>query len=302
MNHRRIGNRLALIAVFLIFTVLTVSAMRKAEGAKAAEPQEQANAQEAEPQISPESPAPSQDFTPIRRYLLLGSDSRSESERGRSDAILLVTILPEQKRILLTSILRDSWVEIPGCGWDRINCAYAVGGLEAAENVVSGILGVPIDGGAAMEFEAFRDAVDRIGGVTVNLTAEEASYLGLASDGYATLDGDLALTYARLRSVGHDDFDRTGRQRAILTSLFASCRGLPLKDKLTLASRLALSMDTDLAPRDWIEIASLDFSSYTIETLSLPEEERITFDTIDGKDVILFDPVRTSAALREAES
>lgn len=165
--------------------------------------------------------------------LLLGLDRRGpESELRNTDTLILFHLDQGAKRIVMLSIPRDLYVEIPGHGQGRINTAYALGeldgtgGLALASRTVSDTLGIPVQYAALIDFNAFVTLVDAIGGVDVDVpypisdphypdggTGYDPFYLPA---GQHHLDGATALKYARTRATAGGDFDRTARQRQLI--------------------------------------------------------------------------------------
>ncbi len=100
--------------------------------------------------------------------LMMGVDQR-ENETGRSDSLILFTLNPKQKSMKMTSIPRDSYTEIVGKGKkDKINHAYAFGGIDMAVKTVENFLNIPVDHYIEVNMAGFKDIVDAVGGVDVN--------------------------------------------------------------------------------------------------------------------------------------
>ena len=148
--------------------------------------------------------------------LLLGVDER-EDDRGRSDTVVVMTVNPAEGSTKMVSIPRDTYTEIVGRGTtDKINHAYAFGGIEMSMATVENLLDIPIDYVMQVNMEGFKDIVDAVGGVEVNNT--------LAFDGYAEgtiqLDGDEALGYVRMRKQDPEgDFGRQDRQKQVIQGI-----------------------------------------------------------------------------------
>ncbi|MED3920241.1 LytR family transcriptional regulator [Priestia aryabhattai] len=149
--------------------------------------------------------------------LLLGVDQRA-GDRGRSDSLILMTVNPKDQSMKMTSIPRDTRTEIVGKGTtDKINHAYAFGGVDMAVNTVEKFLDVPVDYYVQVNMESFKDIVDAVGGVTVNndLNFTDGGYT--FKKGQLTLDGKEALAYSRMRKKDpRGDFGRQMRQRQII--------------------------------------------------------------------------------------
>ncbi len=159
--------------------------------------------------------------------LLLGIDARRGETMTRSDTLILADVDPKSKRVTLLSIPRDTGVSIPGYGWDKINSATVYGGPELAMKVVSELTGVPVKHYVLTNFNGFKEIVDILDGVTIDV--EQDMYHWDDEDGGAyeinlkkgvqRLDGDKALQYVRFRDYPMGDVDRTAVQQKFLTAL-----------------------------------------------------------------------------------
>ena len=166
------------------------------------------------------------DFGPgVVNILLLGSDKRPNSGGFRTDAIMVVSIDPEDGTATLISIPRDLYVYIPGWRMDRINTAIVRGGIDMAKQAIHYNFGIPVDGWARMNFDGFISAIDILGGITVEATAFTRDECGGKILTYQpgssySMDGYEALCYARMRKWG-GDFDRMRRQQEIVQAFFS---------------------------------------------------------------------------------
>lgn len=157
--------------------------------------------------------------------LLLGTDARKGETKARTDTIILVSVDKETNRIAMLSIPRDTRVQIPGRGMDKINAANVYGGPELATKTVSKLLGVPIDYYALTRFEGFKDIVDAIGGL--DFYVEHNMYYHDPTDrtlinikkGQQRFDGQKALDFVRFRSYPNGDIERTVQQQRFLKAL-----------------------------------------------------------------------------------
>ena len=171
-------------------------------------------------------PMPEIEFRPdVVNILLLGSDKRPNSGGFRTDAIMVVSIDPEDGTATLISIPRDLYVYIPGWRMDRINTAIVRGGIDMAKQAIHYNFGIPVDGWARMNFDGFISAIDTLGGVTVDATAFTRDECGGKILTYQpgssySMDGYEALCYARMRNWG-GDFDRMRRQQEIVRAVFS---------------------------------------------------------------------------------
>ena len=181
----------------------------------------------------------------VTNILLIGTDTRvAGSNDARSDAMIVVSINPYKRRLVMTSIMRDSYVTIPGYGQNRINEAYSWGGPALLIQTIEENYKLGIDYYAQVDFFSFVDVIDAFGGVTINVEQPEVEFIngyiaeynqvsGIADrDGFVdeqfpggeiTLTGKQALGYARIRKIGND-FARTQRQRTVMNALLGKDR------------------------------------------------------------------------------
>ena len=149
--------------------------------------------------------------------LILGVDER-EGDRGRSDTMIVLTVNPTLQTTKMLSIPRDTYTEMVGKGYkDKINHAYAFGGMEMSMKTVENLLEIPIDYVAKVNMESFVDIVDIVGGITVENTLDfhyEGEHFPI---GKLNLDGEHALQYVRMRyDDPSGDFGRQNRQKQVI--------------------------------------------------------------------------------------
>lgn len=195
--------------------------------------------------------------------LVLGVDARKGETVTRSDTIMFVSAEPRQKRVSILSIPRDTRVEIPGHGWDKINAATALGGPELAQKTVSQLLDVPIDYYVLTNFEGFKRLVDILGGVTIDVEQDMRHREG---DGYAIdlkkgvqrLDGEKALQYVRYRGYAMGDITRTEKQQKFLKALAQELvRSRNITKLPKLVPQLRECVDTNMSLREMMRWAGV---------------------------------------------
>lgn len=241
--------------------------------------------------------------------LLIGQDRLAGEERARSDTMILCDFDPKAQTITMTSFLRDLYVPIPGHGSNRLNAAYALGGMALLEQTLEESFGVTIDGCVEVDFQSFPQIVDLLGGVEITLRADEAEAingsLGCAlTEGAHTLTGDQALAYARLRKLDADgDFSRTQRQRTLLTSLLEGYREVSPRSALRLLEELLPLLTTDLTGPELLR-AGLSLvpmlGSAQVVTRHVPTEGTYESKKIDGMAVLVPDLEANRAYLCES--
>ncbi|MBA4495992.1 LCP family protein [Paenactinomyces guangxiensis] len=182
--------------------------------------------------------------------LLLGVDERN-GDIGRSDTIIIATMNPHQKTVLLTNIPRDTLVQIPGrAGKDKINHSYAYGGVKLTRQTVENFLDFPIDGYVKVNMQGLEKIVDELNGIVVNVPFD-FTYEGFDfKKGKMTLSGKEALAFARMRKADpHGDFGRIRRQQEVIRGIIQKGTQLRSIAKLdNLLEQLGTNMKTDIRP------------------------------------------------------
>lgn len=240
--------------------------------------------------------------------LLIGSDSRTVGEDGRSDAMILVSINKKTKSLIATSVLRDIYLSIPGVGNNRVNAAFAYGGADLLMDTIEQNLKIHVDRYASIDFYSFMEVIDALDGITLNVTQEEIPIINryitslnkitgqkeedglLTEPGTLTLNGKQALGYARNRYIGMD-FERTARQRRVLEKVFDKVKKSNLIELNRLLNIILPQVTTNLTQG---EIFSLllklpDYKNYDIKQWSVPVEGSYSFLRIRGMAVIDMD-------------
>ena len=267
---------------------------------------ENQSAQTVYPTLDPEdihwSPAAETIDTPQELFnvLLIGEDARPGDTASRSDAIILMSFDKGRSTVTMTSFLRDLYVQIPGYQDNRINAAYAFGGMELLDRTIEQNFGVHVDANVAINFDGFTDVVDALGGVDITLSDAEASYLRLAP-GQNHLDGTTALAYSRIR-VLDSDFGRTGRQRKVIDALFSSLKHSSLAELTDLINTVLPLLTTDMSNSEILTRSAGLFpmlSGSTLDSLTIPAEGTYTFNTVREMSVIVADFDANRALLKD---
>lgn len=233
--------------------------------------------------------------------LLVGQDARSSESRARSDTMILVTVDKENKKIYLTSFLRDLYVQVPGYEDTRLNHSFAYGGMTLLSETLEKNFGVQIDNTVVVNFSSFTKVIDILGGVDIELTSGEAQIVGVGS-GMQHLNGTQALEYARIRKLDND-FGRTERQRKVLGALIESAKSMSLTTVTDLVNEIFPLVSTDMSNTDILGYAAELLPLLTdaeMITSSIPAEGTYTFNTIRGMSVIVADMEKNREILKSA--
>lgn len=223
--------------------------------------------------------------------LLIGQDKREGEDRQRSDAMILCSFNPESNKLSMISFLRDLYVQIPGYEDNRLNAAYTYGSFDLLKETLELNFGISVDGCLESDFEGFEKIIDTVGGVEIELTAEEAEIIGDgAKEGLCTLNGEQALTFARIRKID-SDFQRTARQRKIMGAVFEKAKTYTLPELAVFFSEILPLMATDMT-EDELTTLALTFASafQDIETESYFVPAEGTYQNATIKEMAVLVP------------
>lgn len=178
----------------------------------------------------------------VYNILLIGVDRRDSSWNGNSDVMILMSINYKTKKMHMMSFMRDLYADIPGHGVMKLNAACAIGGAPLLIETIEANYKVKINNYASVDFASMAKIIDAVGGIELTMSEaevnsangmvqmmcqeqnEDASAHMIAGPGTFHCDGYQAVAYARIRSVGNSDFQRTERQRTVLTQIMGKLR------------------------------------------------------------------------------
>lgn len=224
----------------------------------------------------------------ITNILLIGTDARDLNERARSDSIIIATIDNNTKKLKLSSIMRDTFVDIPGYGEQKINAALALGGPELLIKTIKENFNFTLDKYVMVNFWGFEDIIDGIGGIEVDVKDYEIpeinKFIGevrdvksppLTTPGLQHLDGQQALAYARIRKVGNGSYERTERQRRVLDIVAEKMMDVSVVKYPGLLYDLLPSVKTNIEPLTLLNYAYTvsKFGELKFEQLQIPATE-----------------------------
>lgn len=246
----------------------------------------------------------------ITNVLLIGTDGRTEDEAARADSIIIATLDNNNKKVKLTSIIRDTVVDIPEYGEDKINAAFFYGsselnddgklrgfegGADLLMDTIEDNFDIHLDKYVIVNFWGFEEIIDEIGGIEADIKDYEIDevnkYIGestgvnsppITETGLQTLNGQQALSYARIRYVGNGGFERSERQSKVLFQIATKLKEVnPLK-YVSIANTLSKQVKTNMDIPEALNLAytiyklpSLDF-----EQLQIPQTELIARDNL----------------------
>lgn len=238
----------------------------------------------------------------VENILILGTDSRDVTkERGRSDAIIILSYNKKTGSIKMTSVLRDSLVPIEGHNWNRINAAYSFDGVGLAVNTINQIFDLDIQRFVVIDFNGVKNFINKVGGVDIELTQAEVDYFNKTGAlsmpikvGVNHMSGPPALTYMRTRKVDND-FGRTARQRKVIESLankIISEKSIPEIYELTDYAFKLVKTNISLAELTGV-VASVATNAIgqglDIESQHIPYSDAYTYKRYNGMAIVSFD-------------
>lgn len=231
--------------------------------------------------------------------MLFGEDNSHGDTHGRSDTMIMMTIDNNHKKLKLTSFQRDTYVYIPGHGYDKLNSSYNYGGAKLSIQTIESNFGIKIDRYAVVDFDSFKKIIDTLGGVDIEITQDEIDYINYQMyknnqtsnpttitdpPGVVHLNGQEALWYARNRGLSKgedgntigldgDDWDRTSRQRKLLETIFDSMRNADLGQIVSIVSSVGPLVTTNLKKDEITALVShaLTYLTYDVEQYYIPE-------------------------------
>lgn len=239
-----------------------------------------------------------EDQKSIRNIALFGIDSTSN--QGRSDAIMILTLDNKHNKVKLTSIMRDSYVDINGKK-DKINHAYAYGGPELAIKTINENFGLNIKDFISVNFDSLEAIIDKMGGVQLRITAEEVPHIsGIEGPGVHNLTGSQALAYSRIRYAAGGDYQRTQRQRNVMQGLYEGFRYTGLTEYPGLISSFLPHVTSNMSVTEMLGIGK-EYSkiiSSGLDQYRFPRDGEGTNKTINNVYYLEYDIKKAGEAMR----
>ncbi len=232
----------------------------------------------------------------ISNILLLGIDGDG-GENQRSDTIMILTLDGNADVIKMTSILRDTYVFIPGREEKtRINHAYAYGGAALTMRTVESNFRIDLDHYVGIDMDGLTVVVDQLGGVDIPLTAKEASVINQhvknssLTAGVQHLNGAQATYYARIRKID-SDFGRTGRQRKLIKAMLSQLKDIGPLEQYSLVSKAAPYFTTNLSNTELLALAckAVGMLESDMQEMSVPVKGAYQSKTISKMAVLVPD-------------
>ena len=245
----------------------------------------------------------------VTNILLVGTDSRAKgNKRSRTDTMIILSIDKKNKRVTMTSVLRDTYVKIPGVGKNRLNAAFVFGGPKLLFKTFDENFGIHLDKYVQIDFYNFIKLVDAVGGVDLKLTPAEIKVMNVTyipyinkgikkkntanlikqnKSGVYHLNGVQALAYSRVRYVG-TDFARTERQRKVIGEIIKKTKKLSVSELNSLADIVLPMVSTNLSKGEVMSLVmnAKEYLNYKIVNGRMPINGSYKYMKVRGASVL----------------
>jgi LCP family protein required for cell wall assembly len=221
----------------------------------------------------------------IINIAFFGVDRTDKDQPSRSDSIIILSIDEVHNKIKISSIMRDTYVEIENHGKTKINHAYAYGGPQLAIKTLNENFNLDIRDYVTVDFSNFEKLIDAMGGVEIDVAQDEIGLIPeIGEPGLQNLNGLQAVAYSRIRHTVGDDYRRTERQRTVLAVMFTKIQTLGVTKFPSVVSMLLPFTETSMNSIDILKIGTKVFISniMTLEGERFPMDGYCTGETIGG--------------------
>ncbi|GMA08279.1 transcriptional regulator [Tetragenococcus halophilus subsp. flandriensis] len=236
--------------------------------------------------------------------LLIGNDSRGE-ENARADTIMVLQLDGPAKKPKLVSFMRDTYVNIPGAGDNKINASYAYGGADLVRQTISENFGIDCKYYMTLDFETFEKVIDTLFSSGVDIDAEKDMSKNLETPikkGPQKMDGLTLLQYARFRMDEEGDFGRVRRQQQVISAIFSELKNPIALLKLPYAAGKAMGYSANDVPMSFLAKNSFSIAKGAsgVDRLSIPAEDTWSYgQSYDGSSVLIMDQQANQQAIQD---
>ncbi|MBR6228904.1 MAG: LCP family protein [Eubacterium sp.] len=271
--------------------------------------------------------------TQVVNILLVGADKNLDEQDAkgaerRSDSMMIATLDIKHQKLKLTSLMRDLYVSVPGYGNQKLNAAYSFGGIQLLYETVAENFGIRMDGYAEVNFDAFVNVIDQLGGIEVNLTKSESENLNSTNYikrrkyrntkiGKQIFNGFQALGYCRIRhgkmtSSGRypgvytasgkgDDYGRVERQRLTIQAILNKVKTMTPTEILDLAADVLPNVTTDVSKDDIYSylVTIIKMGATKLNQFAVPVDGSFSDQSVNGQQVLVADMTKNKSALKK---
>jgi LCP family protein required for cell wall assembly len=259
--------------------------------------------------VWPDHPGEGRKEEGVYNILLLGEEAIGMgSSRGRTDVIVIATMNTRTRELKLTSLMRDTLVQIPGYKDNKLNTAYEKGGLDLLYETIALNFDLRLDGCVMVNFENFEKIIDKLGGLEITLTAGEAKYLNSTNyiskpeyrnvvEGKQLLNGNQVLGYSRVRkratiTGNNNDYGRTDRHRIVLNAIFEKYKTTSKVELAALMFEVMQMITTDIDSKcfELLLNSFIEMRTTSLSQLRIPADGAFEDNVkVRGMDVLIPD-------------
>ena len=225
----------------------------------------------------------------ITNILLVGVDGNNMEKGNRSDAMMIATIDEKNNDIRITSLARDTYVDIEGYSTEKLTHAYAYEGASLLISTIKNNFGIDVDKYIAVSFESFEKIIDILGGVEINVSEKEVSQInGVNNSGIQTLNGSQALAYSRIRYID-SAYERDNRQRTVIEALYNKFANGSNANIMDIANEVLRYTKTNMATLEIVSIANkaIKIKDTDFDQVEFPFEEARKDNNISEKGWVI---------------
>jgi polyisoprenyl-teichoic acid--peptidoglycan teichoic acid transferase len=251
----------------------------------------------------------------VDNIILTGTDARSKDTASRTDSIMMATIDRTNKAVKLTSFMRDMFVPIPGYKKNyKINTAYFLGGPSLLIQTLNQNFNTNAEYYVTIDFSAFQALVDKFNGIDIDVKPYEIKEMNkyikeenwgnpdyVNTSGPQHLNGQQVLSYCRIRKVGNNDYERTERQRKVLSILIQKVRKQGIVNLFSLLNTISPYIKTNIPSTKLLTfgISAYKFGNSPVSTLRIPADGMYTNQVVSGQDALIPDFRRNTNVLSQ---
>lgn len=242
--------------------------------------------------------------TEIKNIALFGVDSEKNS--SRADIIIILTVDELHGKTKLTSIMKDSYVNIPDKGMDKINKAYEYGGAELAIKTINENFGLNIKDFLTIDFKGFQAIIDGLGGVQIKILEEEFKYInGLSSGGVKNLTGAQAFDYLKIKNTENaenEDLQRNQRERKTIEALYEVYKYTPITKYPKIVRDFLPYVTTNISVREMITIGKTISSTVNkgVKQDEFPRTSEVEKVEKNNSTYLIYDLEKAKQEMRES--
>jgi len=223
--------------------------------------------------------------------LMLGGDSRSTDAYERTDSMIIISINRDESLVKMTSVMRDTWVSIPGHSYNKINAANVFGGPELVVETVNQCFGTDIEDYIIVNMSEMARIVDLLGGIELEITEAERKEINsgnnggviLKNAGFVHLNGAQAVTFSRIRYID-SDYMRVMRQQRLLLAMAEKAQNMDVDElsEIVVDVKDIILSSLDKSELDDLVMAFMVMEIEDVEQFRVPADNTFESGTIDG--------------------